>query len=122
MYPKERPGRDRHRPGPDTEEATSMPDQSTPAVRCDKCGVGATGMDEHGYALCDRCAGECRGERSARREHVGLMLRAAIAGARATGLPEAELCDVVATELHGPYVTRLDEDVPRHGGWAEGGE
>ena len=99
-----------------------MPDQSTPAVCCDKFGVAATGIDEHGYVLCDRCAGERRGERSARRESVAVMVRAAIAGARATGLAEAEIRAVVTRELDGLYVARLEEDVPRHAGWLEGGE
>jgi hypothetical protein len=88
-----------------------------PLLSCERCGAEATGLDEAGYGLCERHAGEQKGERNARREHVGLMLRAAIAGARATGLAEADIREIVHDELDGPYVTRLDEDVPRHGGW-----
>lgn len=123
MYPKERPGRDRHRPGPDTEEATSMQGKSTPALRCDHCGQrGADGIDEHGQPLCDGCARGLKLQREGRREHVGLMVRAAIAGARATNLAEADIREVIAQELDGLFTTRLEEDVPRNGGWADGGD
>jgi hypothetical protein len=85
----------------------------TSPLRCDVCGVEATGIDEGGYGLCDRHAGERRGEDRERRESVGLMLRGAIAAARATGLPEADMSQVIADELDGPSITRLQEDVPR---------
>jgi hypothetical protein len=49
-------------------------------------------------------------------------MRAAIAGSRATGLAEVEIRYVVGQELDGLYVTRVEEDVRRHAGWAEGGE
>ena len=90
-----------------------MQQQNTPLLRCAVCGVEATGIDEQGYELCDRHAGEWRGERNARRETAGLMLRSAIAAARTAGLEEEDIRRAVLAELAGETVTRIEEDVPR---------
>jgi hypothetical protein len=89
-----------------------MQHQDSPVLRCDVCGVEATGIDERGYELCERHAGEWRGERNARRETAGVMLRSAIAAARTAGLEEEDIRRAVGAELAGETVTRIEEDVP----------
>jgi hypothetical protein len=90
-----------------------MQHQDSPVLRCDVCGVEATGIDERGYELCERHAGEWRGECNARRETAGVMLRSAITAARTAGLEEDDIRRAVGAELAGDTVTRIEKDVPR---------
>jgi uncharacterized paraquat-inducible protein A len=56
-------------------------------VRCDCCGGReADGLDEHGYALCPRCAGRMRGYREGAAHASQAMLAASIAAALEEGL------------------------------------
>jgi hypothetical protein len=79
-----------------------MHHESTPLLRCEKCGLhGADGVDEHGYPLCLGCSHQRRGERIAHRETFRALLGLSLTLALAGGMPEADIRQSVAEELEG---------------------